>query len=278
MSAPPEPAPPLRPGPRLALLLSLSAGVGQMLGLVLLLGLGVPLGPGLIGMSALLGYGAMFVLLAPRLGESPAAALGLVPPPRGHRLAILLLLPAVVLVSEIDNWAAGLFPLPEGTTDAPEGSSPRSWAYQLALVQIVVLPMVHELFFRGLLQPWLVASLGARRGVAAMAALDALASSLAILNPRLFAPTAASAALLGFVRQTTGSLVPCLTLHALIGTVTLGAHFRVFGIAGFDDTSQAHTPFLWLLGAGALTVAGIARCRKLQPAVPAASETQPPES
>ena len=275
MSAPPEPALPLRIGPRLALLLSLGAAVGQMFGLVLLLGLGVPLAPGLIGMSALIGYGAIFGLLAPRLGESPATTLGLVPPPRGYRMAVLLLLPSVVLVSEIDNWTAGLFPLPEGAENAGGGTTPRSWAYQLALVQIVVLPMVHELFFRGLLQPRLVASLGARRGVIAMAALDALASSLAVLNPRLAAPTAASAALLGFVRQTTGSVVPCLALHALTGTITLGAHFRIFGIGGFDDTSQAHTPLLWLLCAGVLTAAGIARCRKLAPSKPAGGETPP---
>jgi len=91
---------------------------------------------------------------------------------------VLLLLPAVLLLSEIDNWAVELRSSPE---DAEE-PAPRSWYYQVALVEIVVGPMLHELFFRGLLQPWLVRVFGAERGVPIMALLNAIASSESALE------------------------------------------------------------------------------------------------
>ena len=276
MSPEPEKPAPLQGGPLFALLLTLGAGSAQVLALVALLGLGLPIGPGLFGMSALLGHAAFFTMLAPRLGDSPAASLGFVPPPLGHRLAVLLLLPSALLVSEVDNWANALFPLPEREEPSGLEPAPRSWLYQIALVQIVVMPMVYELFYRGLLQPWLVRSLGVRRGVVATAALNGLAAGLALLEPRDFASVAASALILGLVRQATGSLVPCLTLHSLTGTIVFAAHFRAFGIAGFDDTSQPHTPFFWLLLGAAFTAAGIARLRRLRPAEP--PDPDPPDS
>jgi membrane protease YdiL (CAAX protease family) len=253
--------------PGSALLLSVSVGFTHLVGIVLLSSLGVGEIPGAVGMAALMAYGTHFAVLAPRLGEAPARSLALVPPPRGWLLAPLLLLPATLLVSELDNWlteAAGWLGWPDAAPpqQRPPLSGPQ--LVQVALVQVLVLPLVLELTFRGLVQPALVRALGQVRGIGASSLLSALAFALGIANPQALPTAAASALLLGFLREVTGSLVPPLALHALMGLVMLGGELDLFGIGGFDDLSQRHTPLPWLAGAAALTALGVVYSLRLR--------------
>jgi membrane protease YdiL (CAAX protease family) len=134
-------------------------------------------------------------------------------------------------------------------------------AYQLglALVLVVVLPAAQEILFRGLLQPAMVRLWGSGRGIAFVSALNALAFGL--LNPWAFAPTFTSSLVLGILRRSSSSLLPCLLLHALFGGATLLATHEFFRIPGFDDTSAPHTPMEWLGTAALLCGIGLGLCR-----------------
>ena len=48
---------------------------------------------------------------------------------------------------------------------------------------------------------------------------------------------------------------------AALTVLTLGAQFQLFGLAGFDDTTAAHTPLEWLAAAAILTGIGLALLR-----------------
>jgi membrane protease YdiL (CAAX protease family) len=126
-----------------------------------------------------------------------------------------------------------------------------------------VLPFAYELFFRGVMQPLAVARLGLIAGIAVTAVLSAVAGSATggAAAPWAIAPQLALAAVLCVLRQASGSLWPPLALHMLMGLISFGAEFHLFGIPGFDDLSATHTPLPWLVGAAASTAIGLALCR-----------------
>lgn len=249
--------PPLTPG--LALMLAALTGLFQSTTILLLQGLGFPFGLGLFGMSALLAYGLAFALCSPRIPKPPSLGLALVRPPRAAWLAALLLISALLLSSEVDNLVKRVLPLPEDLRRA-EGAPPPPLV-QLFLVSVVVYPLVQELLFRGVLQPLVVQSLGVRRGIALTAILNALSVSLATFHPWFLAPTAINAAVLGLLRETSGSLLPSCLLHMLWGIVGVGAAYGSFGIPGFDSTPPGHTPLHWLVPAAVFTGVGLRLCR-----------------
>jgi hypothetical protein len=232
----------------LALTLSLVAAAGESHAVVALAGL--------------VAYGAFFALLAARLDGPPAVRLGFVRPARGSALACLLLLPSVLLVSEIDNLVRAAAQLPAATEQAA-GVTPAQ-GIELALVFAGAAPLMYGVFFRGLLQPVLVERLGSVRGVLACSVLEACAGLPGLLYSAFDWPErVATAALLGTLRQCSGSLLPALLLHAAIGAVGTAAQFGVFGIAGFDDLAAAHTPPAWLAAAAASTALGLWVCHRL---------------
>jgi membrane protease YdiL (CAAX protease family) len=257
----PPQSPSIDQTPWLAAFLALYAGVFHTFIALLL---AVQIGPGSLqgtaGIGAILGYGAAFALVARRLTDPPQVALGLVPARVGSVIVAALLIPSLLLTSEIENLFREIFPWPEPTGDPPEPHA--STAYQAAIVLIVVMPMVYELFFRGFLQPRLVRRLGSVRGVLLTAALNTLAGMF------LSAPSQIPAAfgrflLLGVLRQCSGSVRPSIALHAMWGAITVGAYLGLYGIAGFDDTSQPHTSAVWLLPAFVLTLLGLWQARRV---------------
>jgi membrane protease YdiL (CAAX protease family) len=262
--------------PAVAVFTALAAGFGQLL---VAWSLAASVGPTLsvLALGGLIAYGAFFALLAPRLGPAPGVRLGFVRPARGSALAAVLLLGSVLLVSEIDNVVRALFPLPaalrealEAEQAAPAGTAALREGFELVLVKVAVFPVIYELFYRGLVQPALVERLGPVRGVLLTAAVEASAA-LSYVSLFLWAwpVEAARAAVLGTLRQCSGSLLPSLALHALMGAVEVGAFFELFGIPGFDRTGISHTPPAWLLGAAASTGAGLWVCRRLVRRAPA---------
>jgi len=262
-------APALEPTPAAALLIALATG---LLHLLLTLGLATAIGATLAvyALAALLAYGACFALFAPRLGSAPALRLGFVRPTWRSALACALLLASVLWISELDNWVKALFPLPAALREALHATQPVPGAgerlrecIELVLVDVAVFPLVYGVFYRGFLQPALVARLGALRGVLLGAALEA---SSALVDPLYlwdWPVVAARAALLGTLRHCSGSLVPALALDALMGAVTTAAHYRLFGIAGFDELEVGHTPATWLAAAALPTALGLWLCRRL---------------
>ena len=257
----PELTPPLQP--RFGLALAVLTGLLQGTAILFLAALGFPFGIGLVGMAALLAYGAAFVLCIPRIAQPPTLGLALLRPPRLAWIAALLLVWALLLTSEVDNLVKLVLPVPE-TMRPPDSPAPPSFV-ALLLVSVFVYPVTQELLFRGALQPLMIQALGARRGILFTVLLNALAISIAVFNPWALAPTALNALMLGVLRYTSGSLLPSLLLHVSWGVVGVGAAYGAFGIPGFDETSAAHTPLGWLVLAALFTGVGLRLCRFAAP-------------
>jgi membrane protease YdiL (CAAX protease family) len=173
----------------------------------------------------------------------------------------MLLLPAALLVSEVDNWVQVLLPAPEG---AREHSPPGAFELvQLVLVQVVALPVAEEVFFRGMIQPRMAERLGSAAGVLS----TALLSTVPVLPLGLiWSGTVAlcQALLLGALRQSTGSTVASGALHAGYGAIVVAAAAGVFGIPGFDDLGAAHTPLAYLAPAAFSAVLGFLLLRGIR--------------
>jgi hypothetical protein len=237
-----------------------SLAVVARLGATVLLAALLPPGPSVVGMSAILGLGAAFAWGASHLHAPATAHLGLSRPRASVLPAVPLLVPWVVLVSELDNVARGFLPaLPEPSVADAEASGGALLVVELVLVLVVVVPLCEELLFRGLLQPGLVARLGRARGILLVCALDALVALYA-LEPRAMLFAAGLALPLCVLREASGSLWPPLALRTCLGAVAVAAELGAFGIPGFDDLSATHTPPRWLGYAGASALAGFAVC------------------
>jgi CAAX prenyl protease-like protein len=140
-------------------------------------------------------------------------------------------------------------------------------------------PLVEEWFFRGVLQQGLVGSLGPRLGILGTAALFAFGHGLGS-SPQAFAASVAQALVLGLVlgylRHTTGSILPSTLLHAAInglGVVSLALP-TVLAIPGYDAPG-AHTPLALLVPSFVAVAIALLLLRRERPepipAVPLAS-------
>jgi membrane protease YdiL (CAAX protease family) len=238
-----------------------------------------------------------FVLLLPAAGLSFALAIGLclgyggvgtiaaraVPPPAEQRLGlrgfaprfvlpILLVLPAVVLASEIDNWVRPLFPalvLPDAANGAPSDEEVlRLAALELVIVVVLLRPVLEEFFFRGVVQQGVVAHLGAVAGVAQTALLSGLASGgLALpFGPDRAASAAAQGVLLGLLlgvlRHASGSLLASMVAAVLLEAtnVAMAAGLaELLPIAGFNAPGE-HTPVAVLATCALPVIGGVVLC------------------
>jgi len=220
-----------------------------------------PLSPASLGIASILAYGAAFALAAPRIPPPPAQALGFVAAPRISWVAALTLLPSILLVSELDNIFKAVWPAPEAIRSLSEELPTGLRVTELAVVLIAVLPVIEEVFFRGLLQPRVIELWGRTRGILATAALAAVTTLLSSGNPWVLPTALGSGLVLGILRESSGSVLPGLMLNVMFGTTTLLALFGSFGIPGFDDLSAPHTPLHWLAAAALATGLGIRLCR-----------------
>ena len=208
-----------------------------------------------VGMGALLAYAGIFSLCALRFRRPPTQQLSLVRAPASAWIAVAFLTASIVLSSELDNWVKVFFPVPSDLLLTPEAPPP--WfGTTFGIVEIVVFPLAYELFFRGVLQPLAVARIGVTGGVLLTAMLASVASGLIFGGLWGVAPAFVISLVLSVLRQASGSLWPPIVLHALIGALTVGAQYQLYGLAGFDDTTAAHTPLLWLIGAAVLSAVG----------------------
>jgi membrane protease YdiL (CAAX protease family) len=246
----------------LAFVLAMLAPLVHMLCVALLFTIGFRNALPVVGMGAVLAYTGIIALCAARFRRPPLEELALVRAPASAWLAVLLLASSVVLSSELDNWVKAFFPppLPELAPEPP-GEAPPFLGATLALIELAVFPLAYELFFRGILQPLAVARIGVVPGVLVTALFSATASGLVFSGLWGLPPSFANSLVLGVLRQASGSLWPPLALHALTGAITLGAQYKLFGLAGFDDISAPHTPIEWVAGAAVLTSVGLVLCR-----------------
>jgi membrane protease YdiL (CAAX protease family) len=264
-SATPDPEEPPFPSPGQAAALTLFASLLQGI-LILLLVSSYGGRVAFLGISAIPAFGFAFALGATRLTGSPASVLGFVGASPRAWIALPFLCSALLITSEIHNIVIHLVPPP---ADAGEPLRPEGFLalVEWGIVLILILPATEELFFRGLLQPGLVRRMGAPGGIGLTAVLQGL-SALLVRTPAVGPSIAASALVLGFVRHSSGSLLPAIALNAMFGGITLLASTGAFGIPGFDDTSVPHTPLGWLAPAAFFVGIGLALCREGEGAPP----------
>jgi len=225
--------------------------------------------PAMLGIGTILGFGLAFALARPFIADPPEETLGFVSAPLHAWLAVALFLPALLLISELENLMAVLWPRP---TTEPADESLRlqiGFIAQLILVMAIVTPVVHEIFFRGLLQPRLEPFWGSRGAVLGVALLGTLASlplALASGQPSLLALPFGEGFLRGWLRRTAGSILPGLVLGVGFGVLHVLAMYEVFGIPGFDLVEAApHTPLTLLTAPAMLLGIGLALTRRASP-------------
>lgn len=213
-----------------------------------------------LGIGTILGYGIAFTLAVAQLPGDPAATLGFRTARTRSWIAALLFVPSPLLSSELDNMIREQWPptpLPE--TAASALAHGYAVTIEQVLVLVFVLPIVFEVFFRGLLQPRLVPYWGSLGAVVGAALLGTVGEGL--LNVRAFPVLLLAALLAGLLRRSSGSVYPGMLLSMSFGLVYLLALREVFGIPGFDLLDAPHTPLSFLVVPAAMVGIGLSLCR-----------------
>ncbi len=200
-----------------------------------------------LGVAQLLGFGAVLRLAersVRRSGGRPWALwLG---PPAPLGVLGLCLLAGVALqlpLAEIGNAVQELAPIGmESELRRQRLMEPQGLAASLVALFafVVVAPATEELLFRGVLLPGLVARHGQLTGLL----LGALLFGAIHFDWPGFATATVAGVVLGAVRLRTGSLWPCLVLHAAVNAVPLLVPRSVWRIGGFNVPSEnvGHVP------------------------------------
>jgi len=251
---------PALPSPVGATVLTLLAWVTVILGWALLEEASPSLG---LAVGLCLGFGGVGTLAARAVPAPADRRIGLRGFAPRFALPILLMAPAIVLASEIDNWVRPLFPSsPALEAAAASAGGQRYAAFEAVITLVLLRPVLEEFFFRGVVQQGLVAHLGFPAGLLQTAILSGLASGglLLVAGPDRAASAAAQGAfaalLLGTLRQGSGSLLAPILAAVLMqstGVAAVAAGER-FPIQGFTGPSGEHTP-LAILAACAAPVA-----------------------
>jgi uncharacterized protein len=123
-------------------------------------------------------------------------------------------------------------------------------------IALVAIPAIsEELFFRGLLLPGLARRYGARVSLVVTSVLFGL---FHIMPVAIVYATLAGFAL-GFVRQRTGSLLPCIAMHGAFNAVPILLPAELVRIEGFntEGTGVYHLPLPLTLGSALVAIVSL---------------------
>jgi membrane protease YdiL (CAAX protease family) len=260
------------PGPSLAFTLA------AMASLVVMLASGSVAGAAI---GSALAFGGIGVLVARRVPEPAAERIGLTPFPLRAAAPVLLLVPLVLLVSEIDNWIRIAFAAAPsqqlGMTTLP--------ALELVVLGALLNPVLEEFFFRGVLLQGCASALGRWRALFYVACLQVvLVPTLAILYAfggekpatALIVSQAVGTVLVGIacglLRLATGSLLASIGFSSAVASLGFAAGVLAerVPVPGFNAPG-ATTPLAYLMPAAAsvaLAVWLLAERLAQQPALP----------
>lgn len=220
-----------------------------------------------LALGTIAGFGGIGTLAARAVPAPAEQQLGLRGFPPRLLLMILLLVPAVLLVSELDNYLAGWLKTAASSgaaaAQAPAAGFQALGTLELALFTVGLRPVVEEFFFRGVLLQGLVSRLGVARGLLLSAALFALVRASYGSADVYHAVSLGSVALIegwlfGLVRLASGSLLASILLSALTAGAGTAAVLSASAlpIPGFNSPG-AHTPAVWLAPAAVCVGAGL---------------------
>jgi membrane protease YdiL (CAAX protease family) len=216
-----------------------------------------------LALGMLFGFGGTGTLAARALPPPAELRIGLVGFAPRLLLPLVLLVPVVLLASELDNQvAAQLFPAAKAAASPEPALGPLDTLAGV-LCGVLLRPVLEEFFFHGVVQQGVVAALGPGRGVLLAATLFALVRASLFAADAYHATSFGLQALgigvvLGFVRLASGSILPgVLLLTAIEAAGMLAFELReTLPIAGFN-VSGGHTPAEWLLPAALSVAAGL---------------------
>jgi membrane protease YdiL (CAAX protease family) len=221
------------PGPLAAFALTIGGVVAATFATVFVMGLfGSEPSVASMGIGEALGLGAVASYAAQRVAAPQRERLGLKTFDLSFLPILAMLVPLVVVMSELDNILRAFVPPPEippELADMQEQISSASFLTTLEtfLVAVGIAPVVEEWLFRGVIQQGLIAHLSRVRGVMLTAALFAIVhlgpspSGPSALSP--FISSFALGLVLGAVRLATGSLLACILVSAGVSAAGLAA-------------------------------------------------------
>jgi hypothetical protein len=249
--------------------MSLATAVGWISGVtllfILLLGVIVDLRPaakndlisafGCQAAAYLLGLFAILRIHAPR--AEIREFIGLRPTHAGfYALAVLLGTALQAPVSALYEAIEKRWPSPdEGDAGLLRIIADAPLAEKIALVAVLVAlgPLLEEVLFRGAL----TRPLRRRHGPAVVIFGTALLFALAHFEPQKFVPIGLFGVALGVLRLVSGSLVPCILLHATYNAIPLVAILATAPGEG-QDAASADIPLpAWLVAVSSAVAAGL---------------------
>ena len=173
-----------------------------------------------LAFSALVAYGLVGALALPQVPRPWAKRLGMAPLAPRHVAHVVLLLAAFAVGLELQaavRFAAGR-PGGVGLYTLSRGLITTESTWGIVVVFVILIPVVTEWFFRGVVQQGLVARLGPTRGLLMTAALTASLHAGPREDPAVWIAVVLSAGwwalVAGALRLTTGSLLAPILVHA----------------------------------------------------------------
>ncbi len=271
-----------------AVWLTLLASMAALMVVVLLAGEDGNVSVAALGLSLVIGFGGIGTLVARTVPPPQAERLGLRIAPLRFVVPILLMIPITLLASELDNVVRALLPAPDAQViDAVvkermgvDGGLDRLGAL---ILSVGLAPVIEEWFFRGVLQQGIVAQLGAVPGIGLAALLFGLSHGAPSMSFQAWLAAASGAVLyglaFGLLRQTSGSLLPAIVMHALVNALGAAAMWFPdrFPVPGYNAPGD-HTPLAYLLPGAASVALGAwlaLRLRVPDPVRTAASAATP---
>ena len=244
---------------------------------------------GFVGIAQAIGFGLVATLAARRVPAPQAARLGMGPLALRYLPLVVMAAPFAIVVSELDNLLALVFPGPDRAELTEALANARNMT-SLAVTQAVIIrvglePVVTEFLFRGVIQQGLIAYLGRPIGVILTAALSLDLSSAVGAGGSAVSNLVLSMALgiaLGYLRVGTGSLMAPILVRATWNAMMLFGlvYADRFPVQGFNTFDGSHTHPA-LLGACSACVVWAAieliRALRLQPVTLPIEEEPDPE-
>ncbi|MAE95272.1 MAG: hypothetical protein CL910_11480 [Deltaproteobacteria bacterium] len=257
------------------------SGVLTLVAFVLMLFVLAPLltmGHAVLGHSAgmVVGFGLVGTLAARRVPAPAELRMGLRGFPVRLLGLLLLLVPVVFWLSELDNLAADALGRPEPPEDAA-GNGDQDAVLSVAALRtiemglffVLLRPVIEEFFFRGVIQQGATAQLGARSGILLSTLLFMTVRSIPAAGSPYAIVVVTSQALvegllLGGLRHVSGSLLPGILLQGLVNGIGLLALLFAaeVPIAGFN-LQEGHMSAVFLLPSALCVGVGLVWMRRL---------------